>query len=93
MSFSSEGNDVASDNEEEMEKQMGDVDGPDENRLDEQMWGSDEEEEDSGKVGPGNKSQRSISGVLQLLACMSKSDSQVPFTEHLGYRCCWKFLD
>ncbi|XP_025099152.1 midasin-like [Pomacea canaliculata] len=44
-----EGNDVASDNEEEMEKQMGDVDGPDDNRLDEQMWASDEEEDDSGK--------------------------------------------
>lgn len=40
-----EDDDEGDDNEEEMDKQMGDVDGPDSDKLDEQMWGSDEETE------------------------------------------------
>lgn len=32
--------------EEELDKQMGEVDGDDIDKLDEQMWGSDEEQEE-----------------------------------------------
>lgn len=32
--------------EEELDKQMGEVDGDDTDKLDEQMWGSDEEQEE-----------------------------------------------
>lgn len=35
------------DNEEEIDKQMGEVDDMDNDKLDEQMWGSDEEEDAS----------------------------------------------
>lgn len=35
--------------EEELDKQMGDVDGPESDKLDERMWGDEEEEEDEEK--------------------------------------------
>ena len=36
--------------DEDLEKQMGDVDGPDSDKLDDQMWGSDGEEESEDMV-------------------------------------------
>ena len=36
--------------EEELERQMGEVDGEETEKLDEQMWGSDEEEEQDSEV-------------------------------------------
>ena len=35
---------------EDVEKQMGEVDGPDSDKLDDQMWGSEGEEESEDKV-------------------------------------------
>ena len=36
--------------DEDVEKQMGEVDGPDSDKLDDQMWGSEGEEESEDKV-------------------------------------------
>uniref|UniRef100_A0A8W8MR76 Midasin n=1 Tax=Magallana gigas TaxID=29159 RepID=A0A8W8MR76_MAGGI len=47
--------------EEELDKQMGEVDGDDTDKLDEQMWGSDEEQEeeqgDKEEFGPGSQQE------------------------------------